>query len=365
MYVQKSKSDRRGIPVDNIFDSSSISSITGETVQFYFNSASTLTADAGQAAGTIVVAKLANNHVTNKLNDNIGLYGDTSLSFTSTAFTTEVSPPPDFLDGFDDLTIIERLNILSGIGNLPAPFFTANGQYFVDYNKGVLYGKKASTQTTLTSTAYKVAATASSSIGGTVIVTQATAANLNAQVVGNVASLATDSGNPVKIGGVYNTSAPAPTNGQRVDLQMDSAGNEKMAEQFAPVAEDNTNGVYAEAIKPLATSTYSWTTFQNLGANATLNVKASSGNVKSLYCHNVSGAIRYIQLHNTATTPGGGAVPAFTFLVPIGGTVFVDGAWFGENGYNFSTGIAFACSTTEATYTAATATDHVTQLMYK
>jgi hypothetical protein len=47
-------------------------------------------------------------------------------------------------------------------------------------------------------------------------------------VAGNVASLTTDSGNPVKVGAVYNTASPAPLNGQRVDLQSDSAGNLKV-----------------------------------------------------------------------------------------------------------------------------------------
>ena len=56
-------------------------------------------------------------------------------------------------------------------------------------------------------------------------VTQATASNLNAQVVGNVASGATDSGNPVKAGGVYNSTPPTLTNGQRGDLQLDANGN--------------------------------------------------------------------------------------------------------------------------------------------
>lgn len=133
----------------------------------------------------------------------------------------------------------------------------------------------------------------------------------------------------------------------------------------APAAEDNTNGTIANAVKPLATSTYSWSRFVDFGSNVTANVKASAGNVKSLYCHNSSGSNAYIQLHNTATTPSGSAVPAFVFLVPAGGAVFVDGAFFGENGYNFSTGIAFAFSTTEGTYTAATAGDQATIIMYK
>lgn len=47
-------------------------------------------------------------------------------------------------------------------------------------------------------------------------------------ITGNVAAGATDSGNPVKIAGVYNTSAPSLSNGQRGDLQLDARGNAKL-----------------------------------------------------------------------------------------------------------------------------------------
>lgn len=43
-------------------------------------------------------------------------------------------------------------------------------------------------------------------------------------VVGNVASGATDSGNPVKVGGVYQSTKPTLTNGQRGDVQLTSRG---------------------------------------------------------------------------------------------------------------------------------------------
>lgn len=42
---------------------------------------------------------------------------------------------------------------------------------------------------------------------------------------GNAASAATDSGNPVKVGGVYNSSLPTFTTGQRGDLQIGSRGS--------------------------------------------------------------------------------------------------------------------------------------------
>lgn len=44
------------------------------------------------------------------------------------------------------------------------------------------------------------------------------------QIVGNIASGATDSGNPVKIGGPFNTTQPTVTNGQRVDAQFTNRG---------------------------------------------------------------------------------------------------------------------------------------------
>lgn len=48
------------------------------------------------------------------------------------------------------------------------------------------------------------------------------------QAQGNVASGAADSGNPVKIGGRNNTTAPILTDGQRSDIQLDTRGNLKV-----------------------------------------------------------------------------------------------------------------------------------------
>lgn len=131
------------------------------------------------------------------------------------------------------------------------------------------------------------------------------------------------------------------------------------------VAEDNTNGVIAMASKPLATTTYSWSRAVDYASNVTANVKASAGCIKSVYCHNTNAAARYIQIHNTSTTPSGGAVPTFSFLVPTGGATLIGDDFFGEQGYYCSSGIAFAFSTTETTYTAGSAGDQTTFVMYK
>lgn len=59
---------------------------------------------------------------------------------------------------------------------------------------------------------------------GTFTVGQATAANLKAQVQGEAASGAAKAGNPVQVGGVFNTTQPTVTTGQAVELQATARG---------------------------------------------------------------------------------------------------------------------------------------------
>lgn len=279
----------RGLPIEEKNDSSSITSVTGETAAFYYSSSGTRTADAGQAAGVAVEAVLAKNNIKNSQGKMQGTKIDSSLSFTSTAFTNERACSTAVFEALDNVAWAGRLAAIT------AGF--SNGDYVVDYAKGIIYGVKASTQASLTSTAYKV----------------------NAEVLGTVT---------------------IDTTGLSTGAKQDT-GNASLA--------------------LIATAP---TRFQNLGANATLNVKASAGYVYSLACDNLNAADRFIQLHNTATTPAGGAVPLYSFRV-FGGTPLVLGTdFFTAVGAAFSTGIAFAFSTTEATYTAATAADQMIHIMY-
>lgn len=73
-------------------------------------------------------------------------------------------------------------------------------------------------------------------------VTQATASSLNAQVVGNVASGAADSGNPVKIGGKVETAAygSALTNNTRNDALLTQYGWLKVSPVQSTVHGDGT-----------------------------------------------------------------------------------------------------------------------------
>lgn len=115
---------------------------------------------------------------------------------------------------------------------------------------------------------------------------------------------------------------------------------------------------------PPSTAAASPTRFTNAGANATLNVKATAGNVFSCSCLNTNAASRYLQLHDTATVPAGGATPAYTFLVPTGAMVGIGTDFFTNGGAHFVNGIAFAFSTTLATYTAGTAGEQFTVVHY-
>lgn len=64
--------------------------------------------------------------------------------------------------------------------------------------------------------------------------------NVGSALTGNVASGATDSGNPVKTGGVYNYSAPTLTTGQRGDTQIDASANTLVSQATKIAGEDLT-----------------------------------------------------------------------------------------------------------------------------
>lgn len=93
--------------------------------EVYVVSAEAVTIPAG-AAGSVVTAQLRCRPVINAQGGTIGGMGNTSLALTSLVFTTEVGPKEDA-----DL---------------------ANGEFWVDYVRGTIRGKKATTGTTATAT---------------------------------------------------------------------------------------------------------------------------------------------------------------------------------------------------------------------
>jgi hypothetical protein len=128
--------------------------------------------------------------------------------------------------------------------------------------------------------------------------------------------------------------------------------------------EDSTNDLIATANKPVASGTYSGTAFAAFLSDVDIAVKATAGNILSVTCSSMNEAVRYLQVHNKATAPAGGDVPIFSFSIPAGTSTQpaikeVGREFFGDGGYYCATGIAVGVSTTAATFTASTTTDHV------
>lgn len=183
---------------------------------------------------------------------------------------------------------------------------------------------------------------------------------------GGVAAGATDSGSPVKVGGVYNAPVPTYTAGQRADLQTGSRGSLNVSlltpDSSAPigVAGSGTDGT-TNAATTLAVRGYnvrfngvSWDRDRkaNLVArlvsaaastNATL-VKSTPGDVHKIRGFNANAAARYLKLYNKATAPTVGTdVPFMTIYLPATSSFEVN-----LDGLYFSLGIGFGLTTAAA-----------------
>lgn len=112
-----------------------------------------MTADAGQAAGTIVVGKLAYTGILDKMGTMIGNSYDTSLAWTTGTVLPAASIQPfnpGAIESANNKTLQDiAKDICSGF---------SNGQRCLDSRNGIIFGKKATTGTGDTA-AYKVMTT--------------------------------------------------------------------------------------------------------------------------------------------------------------------------------------------------------------
>lgn len=186
---------------------------------------------------------------------------------------------------------------------------------------------------------------------------------------GNVASGTADSGNPVKIGAVYNAVKPVIASGQRGDAQIDLSGNLNVRVHGSSTT--GADGIANSALsctaiptdanstsnRPMTIANYrfngtSWDRDAKASAVARLPVsaastnatsaKASAGTVHNLDVYNANAAVRYLKLYNKASAPVVGTdTPVRTIaLKPADKTVVTF-----PNGLYFSTGIAYALTT--------------------
>jgi len=102
--------------------------------------------------------------------------------------------------------------------------------------------------------------------------------------------------------------------------------------------------------------------YTSFGANATANIYARRGRVKSVLAMNRNASARYLQFYDTlaATTP-----LLLQVTLPGGGGVVLDDTFFGNLGVGFATGITYGFSTTAGSYVAATASEHDLTVRYR
>lgn len=151
-------------------------------------------------------------------------------------------------------------------------------------------------------------------------------------MAGNVASGTTDAGNPVKIGGVFNSAAPTLATGQRGDAQLDANGNLKTVIQNTVAV----SGTFWQTTQPVSgTVTANIGTANGLALDATVAAlqvaqgSATSGEKGSLIQGAVTTAAPAYTTGNTnplsLTTAGALRVDGSGVTQPISGSITVSG----------------------------------------
>ena len=90
---------------------------------------------------------------------------------------------------------------------------------------------------------------------------------------------------------------------------------------------------------------------------ATLVVKASAGNLFSLYVMNRDAATRYIFISD-ATSAGATGLKGAPIAVPPSSEILIGTDFFTLSGWSFATGIAIGLSTSNTAYSVGTGSDH-------
>jgi hypothetical protein len=132
--------------------------------------------------------------------------------------------------------------------------------------------------------------------------------------------------------------------------------------------EDLPNNVLGTITKPVIGTTYSASIDPSFATLVTHNAKATAGQMLGAYASNANAGVRFLLVFDSTGSTAG--APKVAFPIPAGttaapGSISLGSGLLGQNGLNFATGQTWAISTTAATYTAATAADHVVMFFYK
>lgn len=215
-----------------------------------------------------------------------------SGTFTGTVTLHSIPPPQNVLSISGAVTQSGTWTV--GSNSATGSAVPANAFYIgINDTSGNLRGVTAN------STTYTSKFAADSNLLGTLGTAFTTAGSVN--VLGNVASGASDSGNPVKVGGVYNTSAPTLTNGLRGDAQMDVAANLKV---YLATKLDSTNDSITLGGGLMPTGTALNTYSNHITANATNTPTASTAYISSIAVSNeVGGTTSTLTIQDKQGTP--------------------------------------------------------------
>jgi hypothetical protein len=178
---------------------------------------------------------------------------------------------------------------------------------------------------------------------------------------GLVASGAVDTGNPVKVGGKYNATPPFLADGQRGDLQLDSASRSIVTLGTLIAGEDIINNTLGTTDKPAIGAGYSFNLTRGFTSGTYQTAKTAPGNLGCIVVSNTNAAVRYLLIINSASAPSGSTGLIVSLPIPAGTATSPGYVMLGKDVLNnlfLNAGIQIAVSTAEGTYTAATASDH-------
>lgn len=353
---QNNISKQQPMPTDDMSTSSSVQTVSGETVSLYYSNSGTRTLDAGQAAGTAVMGQLANKNILDANGGYIGTKLDTSISFTGDCFDTEVAFPETPYKDHKDKSWAGKLTAVTE--NF------ANGEYCVDYRSGTVYGVKTTTTASLTSTSYKINQAQSGASGGV---------SSSIQGTQDHDEVATDLPLQMAVRGYDVGSLPSDVsaNGDVVRASGSRKGELYLYNSRLGAGEDLTNDVAGVVQKPLAVSTYAYSVDQSAALEASSVIKASAGTLYKITGRIDSTAstdLYYLQIINAASVPANGSVTLLMAPILIDHTngtnsfFDIDLAPYGVHG---STGLVLVASTTEFTKTIITSNWMSATALYK
>lgn len=151
---QAEVSGQTPMPVERVDDTSTVNTSSAETVVWYFISSGAYAAAVGEAAGTIVTAKLTYTGVTNSMGTALGTFNDTSLSFAAaTRAETLVTVQEDLLSKMLLMSPTDQIATIT-------TYLATAGDYIVDHRRGQIWLKSKATVANDSAT-YKYSATLS------------------------------------------------------------------------------------------------------------------------------------------------------------------------------------------------------------